>query len=80
MFARLPGARAREIVKALEQAGFLFDHQRGSHAFYRHPQTRRTTVMLVHSKELPRWLLKRIITFANCCEAPSTLNSRHIPW
>jgi hypothetical protein len=56
------------------------DHQQGSHAFYRHPQTRRTTVVPVHSKELPRWLLKRIIKFANCCEAPSPLNSRHIPW
>jgi predicted RNA binding protein YcfA (HicA-like mRNA interferase family) len=68
MLARLPGARAREIVKALERAGFLFDHQQGSHAFYRHPQTKRTTVVLVHSKELPRWPLKKIIKDADLTE------------
>ena len=61
MLARLPGARAREVAKALERAGFLFDRQRGSHATYRHPQTKRTTVVPMHSKELPRWLLKKII-------------------
>ncbi len=77
MLARLPGARAKEIVRALERAGFLFDHQQGSHAFYRHPRTKRTTVVPIHSKELPRWLLKKIIkgrdlrrtNSGNCFEA-----------
>ena len=68
MLARLPGARGREIVKALERGGFLFDHQQGSHAFYRHPRTRRTTVVPIHSKELPRWLLKKIIKEAGLTE------------
>jgi predicted RNA binding protein YcfA (HicA-like mRNA interferase family) len=68
MLARLPGAQAREIVKALERAGFLFDHQQGSHAFYRHPQTKRTTVVPVRSKKLPRWLLKKIIKEADLTE------------
>ena len=68
MLARLPGARAKEIVRALERAGFLFDHQQGSHAFYRHPQTKRTTVVPIHSKELPRWLLKKIIKEAGLTE------------
>jgi mRNA interferase HicA len=66
MLARLPGARAKEIVKALERAGFLF--QQGSRAFYRHPQTRRTTVVPMHSKELPRWRLKKISKEAGLTE------------
>ena len=68
MLARLPGARAKEVIKALERAGFLFDRQQGSHATYRHPQTKRTTVVPVHSKELPRWLLKKIIKDAGLSE------------
>ena len=68
MLARLPGARAKEVIKALERAGFLFERQQGSHATYRHPQTKRTTVVPVHSKELPRWLLKKIIKEAGLTE------------
>ena len=68
MLARLPGARAREVAKALERVGFLFDRQQGSHATYRHPQTKRTTVVPMHSKALPRWLLKKIIKEAGLTE------------
>ena len=68
MLARLPGARAREVVIALEHAGFLFERQQGSHATYRHPETKRTTVVPMHSKELPRWLLKKIIKEAGLTE------------
>ena len=68
MLARLPGARAKEVIKALERAGFLFDRQQGSHATYRHPQTKSTTVVPVHSKELPRWLLKKIVKEAGLTE------------
>jgi mRNA interferase HicA len=46
----------------------LFDRQQGSHATYRHPQTKRTTVVPMHSKELPRWLLKKIIKEAGLTE------------
>ena len=69
MLARLPGARAREVIKALEGAGFLFDRQQGSHATYRNRLTKRTTVVPVHSKELPSWLLKKIIKEAGFTEA-----------
>jgi predicted RNA binding protein YcfA (HicA-like mRNA interferase family) len=68
MLARLPGARPREVVKALERTGFLFDRQQGSHATYRNPVTKHTTVVPMHSKELPRWLLKKIIKEAGLTE------------
>jgi predicted RNA binding protein YcfA (HicA-like mRNA interferase family) len=50
------------------EEAFVFDHQQGSHAFYRHPATKRTTVVPIHSKELPRWLLKKIIKEAGLTE------------
>jgi predicted RNA binding protein YcfA (HicA-like mRNA interferase family) len=69
MLARLPGARAKDVIKALEQAGFLRAPQKAtSHVVLRHPQTKRTTVVSVHSRELPRWLLKKIIKDAGLDE------------
>jgi mRNA interferase HicA len=69
MFARLPGVRAKEIIKALEKAGFVFERQNASsHVLLRHPFTKRTTSVPIHSKELPRWLLKKIIKDAGLSE------------
>jgi mRNA interferase HicA len=69
MFARLPGVRAKEIIRALERAGFLIERQNStSHVLLRDPKTKRTTVVPIHSKELPRWLLKKIIKDAGLNE------------
>jgi len=69
MFARLPGVRAKEIIRALERAGFLIERQNStSHVLLRNPNTTRTTVIPIHSKELPRWLLKKIIKDAGLSE------------
>jgi predicted RNA binding protein YcfA (HicA-like mRNA interferase family) len=69
MLARLPGVRAKELIKALEKAGFVFDRQGAtSHVVLRHPVTRRTTAVPIHSKELPRWLMKKIIKDAGLSE------------
>jgi predicted RNA binding protein YcfA (HicA-like mRNA interferase family) len=68
MFARLPGVLAKDIVRALERAGFEFDRQKGSHVTLRHPVTMRTTVVPMHGGEFPRWLLKRIIKEAGLTE------------
>ena len=69
MLARLPGVRAKQIISALEKAGFLVERQKGSHASMRNPDTERTTVVPVHSSELPRWLLKKIIKDAGLSES-----------
>jgi len=69
MFARLPGARAKEVIHALERAGFVADPQKAtSHLMLRHPLTKRTTSVPIHSAELPRWLLKKIIRDAGLTE------------
>lgn len=68
MLARLPGVQAKDIVRALERAGWEFHRQKGSHATLRNPATTRTTVVPMHSGEFPRWLLKRIIKEAGLTE------------
>jgi predicted RNA binding protein YcfA (HicA-like mRNA interferase family) len=68
MVARLPGVQAKDIVRALERAGFEFERQKGSHVTLRHPAMARTTVVPMHSGEFPRWLLKRIIKEAGLTE------------
>jgi predicted RNA binding protein YcfA (HicA-like mRNA interferase family) len=69
MLARLPGVRAKELIRALGKAGFVFDRQNAtSHVVLRNPVTKRTTAVPVHSKELPRWLLKKIIKDAGLSE------------
>ena len=66
--ARLPNVRAKEIIKALEQAGFELQRQKASHVSLCHPVTDRTTVVPMHAGEFPRWLLKKIIKDAGLSE------------
>jgi predicted RNA binding protein YcfA (HicA-like mRNA interferase family) len=47
---RLPRLRGKEIVRVLQQMGFIVDRVRGSHIFLKHPDGRATTVP-VHSGE-----------------------------
>jgi predicted RNA binding protein YcfA (HicA-like mRNA interferase family) len=48
---RLPRAKGKEIVKALERAGFQILRTHGSHAFLKHPDGRATTVP-IHGREI----------------------------
>lgn len=68
MAGRLPGVRAKELISALEKAGFEFQRQSGGHVSLRHSDTVRTVIVPVHSRELPRWLLKKIIKDADLSE------------
>jgi predicted RNA binding protein YcfA (HicA-like mRNA interferase family) len=66
--ARLPNVRAKEVIKALEKAGFELQRQKGSHVSLYHPVLDRATVVPLHSGEFPRWLLKKIIKDAGLTE------------
>jgi predicted RNA binding protein YcfA (HicA-like mRNA interferase family) len=58
---RLPRAKGKEVVRALERAGFAVERTRGSHAFLKHPDGRVTSVP-VHSREtLGPGLLRAIL-------------------
>lgn len=47
---RLPRLKGKEVVRALQKAGFLVDRTRGSHVFLKHPDGRATAVP-IHSGE-----------------------------
>jgi len=57
---KLRPARVREVQRVLERLGFRLVRQKGSHAVYRHPDGRYTTVP-VHRGDVPRGTLARIL-------------------
>lgn len=44
--------KPKEMEKLLIKNGFIFQRQRGSHKLYYNPQTKRTAVVPIHSKDL----------------------------
>jgi predicted RNA binding protein YcfA (HicA-like mRNA interferase family) len=52
-------ARPKKVVKHLVRNGFMLIRQRGSHAHYRHPDGRWTTVPM-HNRDLPAGTLRAI--------------------
>jgi len=59
--SRLRPARAAEVGRALETAGFVLVRQSGSHAVYRHADGRWTTVPQHGSKDLGKGILRKIL-------------------
>jgi predicted RNA binding protein YcfA (HicA-like mRNA interferase family) len=58
---RLPIVNSRTMEKVLLHLGFEPVRQRGSHAFYRHPDGRTTTVPHHSGRVLARPLLREIL-------------------
>jgi predicted RNA binding protein YcfA (HicA-like mRNA interferase family) len=60
---RLPSLRAREVIRALQNAGFSIVRTSGSHYRLVHDtdSTRQTTVPVHKGKDLPRGTLRGII-------------------
>ena len=61
---RLSPAKPDEVVRVLERLGFLRVRQSGSHAVYRHPDGRWTTVPIHRGKDVGRGLLAKILSDA----------------
>lgn len=60
MSERLPSIKAKEMVRLLEKLGFTLIRQKGSHAFFHHPDGRNTAVP-IHPGDLPRPVMKEIL-------------------
>ena len=66
MTSRLPALKPREVIRALERAGFSIHHVRGSHYYLKHPEKPRLLVTVpYHPRELYRSLLQSIIKQAS---------------
>ena len=59
---KLPVLKAKEVVRALQRAGFYVHHQTGSHARFLHPvKTELGVTVPIHAKDVPPTLLRRIL-------------------
>ena len=63
--SRLAMISAADMEKILLKLGFERLRKKGSHAFYRHPDGRTTTVPFHGNKDLPRPLLRNILREIN---------------
>lgn len=58
---RLPRVKGREIIRALEKAGFSTERTRGSHVFLKHPDGRATAVPVHSGETIGPGLLRAIL-------------------
>ncbi len=58
---RLPSLTGREVIKALEKAGFEVFRQKGSHVYLKHPDGRATVVPVHKGESIGKGLLMGII-------------------
>jgi len=60
---RLPSLTARDVIKRLKKAGFVFDRQaKGSHEIWYNPATKRRITIPNHpGADIPKGTLKAII-------------------
>lgn len=61
---RLPTVTPRQLVEALEKAGFEIDHQTGSHVVLWRASNGARVVVPWHNRDLGRGLMLRIIKSA----------------
>lgn len=53
-------AKARDLIKALTNLGFVARHTKGAHVFFKHPNGRTTTVPVHSKEEIDRRLFRKI--------------------
>ena len=61
MSQRLPAIRPREVIRALERAGWVVHRQRGSHAIMRKEGMRHVVSVPLHTRDMPRGTLQGIV-------------------
>jgi len=61
---RFPTVTPRQVISALEKAGFVVDHQTGSHVILWRKQDEQRVVVPWHNRDLGRGLTLRIIKSA----------------
>jgi predicted RNA binding protein YcfA (HicA-like mRNA interferase family) len=59
--AKLPTVRPREVVRFLEQHGFVLDRASGSHFIYYHPVSKRRAVVPKHNRDMPKGTLLSLL-------------------
>jgi len=58
---KLPSIKPRQVIRFLEQNGFILDHTSGSHYIYYQPSSRRRAVVPQHNRDLPKGPLMSLL-------------------
>jgi predicted RNA binding protein YcfA (HicA-like mRNA interferase family) len=58
---KLPAVKPRQVIRFLEQQGFVLDHTSGSHFIFYHPTSRRRAVVPRHNRDLPKGTLIAVL-------------------
>ena len=58
---KLPVLTPRDVIRILEERGFILDRVKGSHHIYIHPATKQRAVVPVHRRDLPQGTLLSIL-------------------
>jgi predicted RNA binding protein YcfA (HicA-like mRNA interferase family) len=62
MSPTLPSVKPREVLRALNKAGFYIHHQTGSHVGLKHPSLKSKRIVLpYHNKDLKKGTLRSIL-------------------
>ena len=56
-----PSLTPQEVIKILENKGFILDRSKGSHRIYLHPEIQKRVVVPFHRKDLPQGTLHEIL-------------------
>jgi predicted RNA binding protein YcfA (HicA-like mRNA interferase family) len=59
--SKLPAVKPRQVIRFLEQNGFILDRTSGSHFIFYHPVSRRRAVVPQHSRDLPKGTLMSLL-------------------
>jgi predicted RNA binding protein YcfA (HicA-like mRNA interferase family) len=58
---KLPAVKPRQIVRFLEQNGFILDHTSGSHLIFYNAVSRRRAVVPQHNRDVPKGTLLSLL-------------------
>ena len=59
--SKLPAVKPRQVIRFLEQNGFMLDHTSGSHFIFYHPVSCRRAVVPQHNRDLPKGTLLSLL-------------------
>jgi predicted RNA binding protein YcfA (HicA-like mRNA interferase family) len=60
--SQAPVVTSRQLMSALRKLGFVQTRSRGSHRRFEHPDGRKTTVPVHRGRDIPRGLLRQMVT------------------
>jgi predicted RNA binding protein YcfA (HicA-like mRNA interferase family) len=66
---KLPAVKPREVIRFLEQNGFILDHTSGSHFIFYNPTSKRRAVVPQHNRDVPKGTLLSLLREAGFSRA-----------